>query len=67
MIQTEHHFPYLPDRLQRLGELAFNLWFSWHSRAIRLFQFLDQKLWEDVNHNPVRLLREIDNQRIKMG
>ncbi len=64
MTHIEHHFPYLPDRLNRLGDLAYNLWFSWHSRSIRLFQILDRKLWEDVQHNPVRLLHEIDNLRI---
>jgi starch phosphorylase len=64
MTQTNSHFSSLPERLQHLGDLAYNLWFSWHSRAVRLFQSLDQKLWEDVSHNPVRLLRELDNQRL---
>jgi len=64
MTVNEQHFPYLPERLLRLGDLAYNLWFSWHSKAIRLFQFLDRKLWENVEHNPVRLLHEIDPLRI---
>ena len=64
MTLNEQHFPYLPERLSRLGDLAYNLWFSWHSRSIQLFQHLDRKLWNDVNHNPVRLLHEIDPQRM---
>ncbi|MBN1780431.1 alpha-glucan family phosphorylase [bacterium] len=64
MTQVEHHFPYIPDRLDRLGDLAYNLWFSWHSKAVRLFQMMDRKLWENVKHNPVRLLHEIDPQRL---
>ncbi|MFC1569016.1 alpha-glucan family phosphorylase [bacterium] len=64
MTITEQHFPYLPDRLTRLGDLAYNLWFSWHSRSIQLFQYIDRKLWNDVEHNPVRLLHEIDPLRL---
>jgi starch phosphorylase len=63
-MSINHHFPYLPDRLIRLGDLAYNLWFSWHSEAIWLFQSLDPILWEDVYRNPVRLLHEIDSQRL---
>jgi len=58
------HFPSLPKRIKRLGDLAYNPWFSWHSEAIRLFRHLDQKLWEDVQHNPVRLLYELDPARL---
>ncbi len=59
MKNANHHFPDLPERLQRLEDLAYNLWFSWNSEAIWLFRNLDKKLWEDVYHNPVRLLHEI--------
>jgi starch phosphorylase len=55
-----HHFPYLPERLKRLGDIAYNLWFCWNSDALWLFRHLDRKLWDDVYHNPVRLLHEID-------
>jgi glycogen phosphorylase len=57
-------FPNLPEPLNRLGDLAYNLWFSWHYEAYRLFRHLDIKLWEDVHHNPVQLLKEIDGQRL---
>ncbi len=63
-MNINHHFPYLPDRLIRLGDLAYNLWFSWHSEAVWLFQYLDPILWEDVYRNPVRLLHEMDSQRL---
>lgn len=64
MKQTVHHFPFLPNRLERLDELSYNLWFSWRSEASRLFKQMDAKLWEDVIHNPVKLLHQIDPQRI---
>lgn len=58
-------FPYLPNELGRLADLAYNLWFSWHDRAIGLFRMMDEKLWENVHHNPVKLLHQIDHGRLK--
>jgi len=30
-------FPYIPERIFRLGELACNLWWSWHPESRALF------------------------------
>lgn len=48
----------LPKRLARLGELAYNLWWTWRPDAQALFQRIDPVLWETVYHNPVKLLRQ---------
>jgi len=50
----------LPKRFVRLGELAYNLWWTWHPDAARVFSRLDYDLWERLGHNPIRLLREIE-------
>ena len=50
-------FPNLPERLAGLGELAFNLWWSWHPAAWVLFQRLDRLAWTETDHNPVKLLK----------
>jgi starch phosphorylase len=49
----------LPRRINRLAELSYNLWWVWNPVAQRLFNRLDNNLWERVNHNPIRWLREI--------
>ncbi len=49
----------LPRRIYRLNELAYNLWWVWNPIAQRLFNRIDNNLWERVNHNPIRWLREI--------
>ncbi|MCB9111128.1 MAG: alpha-glucan family phosphorylase [Anaerolineales bacterium] len=54
----------LPKRIERLGELATNLWWSWHPEASRLFGRLDYDLWERLGHNPIRLLNEIERARL---
>ncbi|MDZ7289798.1 MAG: alpha-glucan family phosphorylase [candidate division KSB1 bacterium] len=42
---------------QRLPELAYNLWWSWHPEAQALFEQIDAKHWRRY-HNPVKLLCE---------
>ena len=53
-----NHFD-LPRRINRLGELAYNLWWTWQPEAVRVFRRLDYDLWESLGHNPIQLLREI--------
>lgn len=50
----------LPRRIARLGELAYNLWWTWNPDAQRLFARIDLNLWEKVSHNPVLFLRQIN-------
>src|SRR6185436_1374236 len=57
----------LPKRVERLGELAYNLWWTWQPEAVRLFGRLDYELWERLGHNPIRLLREIGRPRLQQA
>jgi glycogen phosphorylase len=54
----------LPKRLSRLGELAYNLWWTWQPQAARLFSRMDNNLWERLGHNPIRFLREVGRKRL---
>jgi starch phosphorylase len=54
--------PVLPDRLKRLREIAFNLWWTWDAEAREIFRRLDLDLWEEVRHNPVLMLARIDQE-----
>jgi starch phosphorylase len=56
--------PPLPERLARLGELAFDLWWSWNGNARAVFRTLDYVLWRRTAHNPVRMLREISREAL---
>lgn len=56
--------PKLPPELQRLNELANDLYWSWQSDARRLFRRLDRELWESRHHNPVALLRDVKQERL---
>src|SRR3954471_14453370 len=48
--------PPLPARIERLPELAEDLWWSWHDEARIVFRNLDYPLWRATAHNPVRML-----------
>lgn len=52
-------FTPIPERISRLVEVAYNLWWTWHPEPQELFKRIDARLWEDVYHNPVLFLREV--------
>lgn len=54
----------LPERISYLKDLANNLWWTWNSEAEFLFRRMDPTLWEEVGHNPKRLLEAIDYKRL---
>jgi glycogen phosphorylase len=56
-----NHFD-LPRRIGRLSEMAYNLWWVWNPVAQRLFNRIDNALWERVNHNPILFLRQIERR-----
>jgi len=63
-IKTLEIQPALPDRLEPLREIAYNLLWSWQLETIEMFRRLDRTLWEKVNHNPVALLGSIDQEKL---
>jgi starch phosphorylase len=55
----------LPRRLNRLTNLAYNLWWTWSPEAQRIFQRIDSDLWERVYHNPILFLRQVRRERLE--
>jgi len=51
--------PALPERIQRLLELASDLWWSWNPTAREVFRQLDYRVWQMTAHNPVQMLRTL--------
>jgi starch phosphorylase len=56
--------PALPERLAWLGEIARNVWSSWSPEAGDLFSRLDPEAWERLSHNPVALLRGLQQEKL---
>jgi len=66
-IRTFQVFPDLPPELEPLLDLARNLWWVWNPDAVELFRRLDRKLWEDVYHNPVKMLGSIAQSKLQQA
>ena len=56
--------PSLPEPLEPLRDLAYNLRWAWDHDSIELFRRLDTDLWESTGHNPVLMLGSIDQMRL---
>src|SRR5574341_637011 len=54
-----------PASVERLRELAYNLWWSWHEEAQELFRRINPHLWERTGHNPVAFLRRVGADRLE--
>ncbi len=54
----------LPEPLQPLHNLAYNIGWYWNTQAVKLFHRLDRKLWELEYHNPVAIIGKISQDRL---
>lgn len=56
--------PSLPEELQGLKDIAYNMCWGWDHDAIELFQRFDRELWTTTGHNPVKMLGQISQDRM---
>lgn len=56
--------PRLPEAIEPLRDLAFNIWFSWNWEAVQLFIRLDPEYWEKTYQNPTLMLGVIPQERL---
>ena len=57
--------PQLPKRIGKLSVIANNLWWSWNTEFLRLFQRIDGDLWESSNKNPIKFLKHVSQERLE--
>ena len=57
--------PQLPKRIGKLSEISNNLWWSWNTEFLRLFQRIDRDLWEQSNKNPVKFLKHVSQEKLE--
>ncbi|WP_273203408.1 alpha-glucan family phosphorylase [Marinobacter subterrani] len=56
--------PFIPEALERLDELAHDLFYSWDHGVRSLFARIDLRLWQKVEHNPKLFLRRVAQDRL---
>ena len=57
--------PQLPKSINRLDEIANNLWWSWNAEYLRLIKSIDRDLWENVGKNPIKFLKRVSQERLQ--
>lgn len=55
----------IPKELEKLEELARNMWWAWNHEARVLFRSLDENLYKAVRHNPVLLLERLSYEKME--
>ncbi|MBV8607791.1 MAG: alpha-glucan family phosphorylase [Singulisphaera sp.] len=53
------------QRIDKLRELARNLWWAWQPNVISLFRELDPGLWRKLDHNPVEFLKRLPPEQLE--
>ncbi len=54
----------IPAKLSPLVTISQNLWWCWNDSACELFASIDNNLWRNLEHNPVRLLNSVGHKRL---
>ena len=57
--------PQLPKRIEKLSEIANNLWWSWNTEFLKLFKMIDLDLWESIDKNPTKFLKLVNQEKIE--
>src|SRR5574344_307894 len=57
--------PQLSKRIGRLLEVSSNLWWSWNTEFLQLFKMIDGELWLEVDKNPVKFLKIVDQRKLE--
>ena len=55
----------IPAELEKLNELAHNMWWAWNHDVRSLFTSLDPKLYAECGQNPVLLLERLSHERME--
>ena len=63
-IEIFNVIPSLPEKVEGLRAIAYNLRWAWSHDSIELFRRLDGELWELTGHNPVLMLGTIHQDRL---
>ena len=55
----------IPEELEKLSEIARNIWWAWNFEATELFGDLDPELWKECGQNPVLLLERMSYEKLE--
>jgi len=63
-IKNIYVYPRYPESLQKLFQLAFNVWSLWDEEMVQLFDRIDGTLFRKSDLNPVQFLYSVPEERL---
>lgn len=57
----------LPSKIDRLEEIAYNIWWVWNKDFLRLFKMIDEEKWEAANKNPIKFLKTVSQEKLELA
>jgi starch phosphorylase len=57
--------PKLPEKIEKLGIISKNLWWTWNYDSQDLFEKIDKNLWIKSNRNPVYFLKNVSQKDLE--
>ncbi len=54
----------LPEVLNKLEEIAYNIWWCWDSEARDLFRNIDRAAWKEASSNPIQLFNILSYKKM---
>ncbi|OVE74023.1 hypothetical protein BVX94_01715 [bacterium B17] len=64
-IQLFNVAPSLPEELEFLETLSYNMWWCWNTHAIELLRRIDPVLWKKSLHNPFLFFNKMPQDRLE--
>jgi starch phosphorylase len=65
MLKKIFVYPRYPENLNKLFEIAYNIWWSWDYEALNLFYRIDPFLFRECGHNPIKFLYTLPKEKIE--
>ena len=57
--------PKLPEKIDRLEEIANNLWWSWNIEFLQILREIDKDVWEACEKNPIKFLKNVPQEKLE--
>ncbi len=54
----------LPEKIEKIREIAYNYWWCWDSEAKELFKRMHRQIWQEVHHNPIALINKLSQKQL---
>jgi glycogen phosphorylase len=62
---TQKDFEHIEEIITGLGELSYNLWWTWNPKAQDIFSVLSERKWRSSKHSAVAVLNSVSHDELR--